>query len=223
MELPFTRDEFFAVFARYNEAVAPAQIVLLGLGIAMSWLALQPTRWSNRVIGAILAALWLWMGAVYHWRFFRAINPAATVFALAFVVQAIILLWFIAVRPRITFRAVPSRQGGLALALLVYALVLYPAIGWLLGHRYPGAPTFGLPCPTTIATLGLLLWTAERPPALVMFIPWLWSLVGSVAAIELGVVEDLGLPVALAISIWGWFGIQRLRTAASSPASNPGS
>jgi hypothetical protein len=218
MELPFTRDEFFAVFARYNEAVAPLQILWLALGIAMSWLALQPTRWSNRAIGAILAGLWLWMGVEYHWRFFRAINPAATIFAAAFVVQAGVMLWFMVVRRRITFRASQSRQGGLGLTLLVYALVLYPAISWALGHRYPAAPTFGLPCPTTIATLGLLLWTAERPPAAVMIIPWMWSLIGSMAAIQLGVAEDLGLPVALAISIWGWFGIQRLRTASSSPA-----
>lgn len=103
--------------------------------------------------------------------------------------------------------------------LLIYAMVLYPAIGWALGHRYPAAPTFGLPCPTTIATLGLLLWTAERPPVVAVVIPWLWCLIGTIAAIQLGVAEDLGLPVALAISIWSWFGIQRLRTASSSPAS----
>jgi len=219
MELPFTRDEFFTVFARYNEAVAPAQLVLLAVGIAAAAFALRPTRWSDRLVGSVLAALWLWMGIEYHWRFFRAINPAATVFGAAFVAQAAILFWYAVVSRRITFRAPQTLQGGLALTLLVYAFAVYPAVGWVLGHRYPATPTFGLPCPTTIATLGLLLWCGARPPAAVMVIPWAWALVGSIAAIQLGVGEDLGLPVALAISVWGWLGTQRLRTASSRPAT----
>lgn len=219
MYLPFTRDEFFAVFASYNRAVAPLQLLLLALGIAAVVLALRPTRWSDRAIGAVLAALWLWMGVEYQWRFFRAINPAATAFAVVFVAEAGLLVWYAVVRRRITFTASQARLGGWALALLVYAFAIYPAIGWALGHRYPASPTFGLPCPTTIATLGLLLWSSSRPPLAIMVIPWAWALVGSVAALQLGVREDLGLPVALVISLWGWIRTQRVRTASSSPAT----
>lgn len=217
MPLPFSRDQFFAAFAAYNEAVAPAQILLLALGIGAAALALRPTRWSDRAIGLVLVGLWLWMGMEYHWRFFRPINPAATLFGAAFVVEAGLLAWATVLAPRLSFRASPSLRGGLALALLVYAFAVYPAIGWALGHRYPASPTFGLPCPTTIATLALLLWSAERPPLAVMLIPWAWALIGSTAAFRLGVWEDLGLPVALVISLWGWF-VQAPRTALSSPA-----
>jgi hypothetical protein len=216
--MPFSRDQFFAVFAAYNEAVAPAQLLLLTLGIGAMALALRPTRWSNRAIGSVLAVLWLWMGVEYHWRFFRSINPAATVFAALFVTEGALLAWFTLLRPRIAFSAPRALRGGLALALLVYAFAIYPAVGWALGHRYPATPTFGLPCPTTIATLGLLLWTVERPPAVVMAIPWAWAVVGSVAAFQLGMAEDLGLLVALAVSVWGW-AVQRRRTASSSPAT----
>jgi hypothetical protein len=215
--LPFSRDQFFAVFTAYNEAVAPAQVLLLALGIGAVALALRPTRWSSRAIGAVLALLWLWMGIEYHWRFFRAINPAATAFAAVFVAEAALLGWYAALRPHITFGASRTLRGGLALALVVYAFAVYPALGWALGHRYPATPTFGLPCPTTIATLGLLAWTAERPPAVVLVIPWVWAVIGSVAAFQLGVREDLGLLVALAVSIWGWVA-QRRRTASSRPA-----
>jgi hypothetical protein len=214
---PFSRDQFFAVFAAYNEAVAPLQILLIALGIGAAALALWPLRWSDRAIGLVLAGLWLWMGVVYHWRFFRPINPAATVFGAAFVVEALLLAWAAMLQPRLSFRAPRSVRGGVALALLVYAFAVYPAIGWALGHRYPAAPSFGLPCPTTIATLALLLWTTERPPLVVMLVPWAWALIGSTAAFQFGVWEDLGLPVALVISLCGWF-VQAPRTALSSPA-----
>lgn len=219
MPLPFSRDQFFAAFAAYNEAVAPAQVLLLALGIAAAALAVRPphVRWSDRAIGVVLAGLWLWMGVEYHWRFFRPINPAATLFGAAFVVEAGMLAWATVFRSGISFRAPRSLQGGLALALLVYAFAVYPAVGWALGHRYPAAPTFGLPCPTTIATLALLLWTVERPPLTVMLIPWVWALIGSTAVFQLGVREDLGLPVALVISLWGWTR-QGSLTAASRPA-----
>ena len=217
MALPFSRDQFFAVFAAYNDAVAPAQILLIALGIGAAALALRPSRWSDRAIGLVLAGLWLWMGVEYHWRFFRPINPAATLFGAAFVVEGVLLAWAAVRPPRLAFRAPRSLRGGLALALLVYAFAVYPAIGWALGHRYPAAPTFGVPCPTTIATLALLLWTVNRPPVAVMLIPWAWALIGSTAAFRLGMWEDLGLPVALVISLWGWF-VQAPRTAPSSPA-----
>jgi hypothetical protein len=216
--LPFSRDQFFAVFTAYNEAVAPAQLLLLALGIGAVALALRPTPWSDRTIGAVLAGLWLWMGMEYHWRFFRAINPAATAFAAVFIAEAALLGWYAVLRPQIAFQASRTLRGGLALALLVYAFAVYPALGWALGHRYPATPTFGLPCPTTIATLGLLVWTVERPPAVVMVIPWVWALIGSAAAFQLGVREDLGLPVALLVSLWGWVA-QRRPTASSRPAT----
>jgi uncharacterized protein DUF6064 len=205
MDLPFTTDQFFAIFAAYNDAVAPFQLVLIAAVIAAAALALRPppTRWSDGAIGAVLAGLWLWMGVQYHWRFFRAINPAATIFAVAFVTEAALLTWF-SVRGRLGFAAETSVEGALGLTLLIYAFVVYPAVGWALGHRYPAAPTFGLPCPTTIATLGLLLWTRGRAPLPVMIVPWAWALIGSVGALQLGVREDLGLPVALAVSLWGW-------------------
>lgn len=33
--------------------------------------------------------------------------------------------------------------------LMLYAMMIYPALGYFLGHVYPKAPTFGVPCPTT--------------------------------------------------------------------------
>jgi hypothetical protein len=67
--------------------------------------------------------------------------------------------------------------------------------GLLLGHTYPSTPTFGVPCPTTIFTIGALM-LANRPHKYVAVIPLLWSALGFSAAISLGVTEDVALIIA---------------------------
>ena len=58
MKLPFDSDQFFAVFARYNDAVWPAQAVLTGLAIVAALLVWWPGRVGDRVISGVLAGLW---------------------------------------------------------------------------------------------------------------------------------------------------------------------
>ncbi|MCU0579417.1 MAG: DUF6064 family protein, partial [Desulfobacterota bacterium] len=67
--------------------------------------------------------------------------------------------------------------------------------------------TFGVPCPTTIFTFGILLFTSGRLPKTVLAIPFIWSIIGFTAALTLGILEDIGLLVAglfgtAAIVIW---------------------
>ncbi|HEX6965260.1 MAG TPA: DUF6064 family protein [Gemmatimonadaceae bacterium] len=196
MRLPFTSEQFFDVFRRYNEAIWPAQWVLVALGLAALVLTLRGTPRGSRVIAGILALLWLWMGVEYHLASFAAINPAARLFAAAFTVQAGIVAWKGVWRTQLAFRAPAGLRGVTGGVILTYAFVGYPLLGEMLGHHYPYAPTFGAPCPTTLFTLGLLLWAAPPVPRLVWVIPVVWSLIGTSAAALLGVWEDLGLAVA---------------------------
>ena len=195
MTLPFGVIDFFAVFARYNVAVWPAPLLLTTVAVVAVGVALRARPWSDRVVAGVLGLLWLWMGVVYHWTFFRAINPAATVFAGSFVLEGGALVVWGAMRHTLRFRARPSVQGLVGALLVVFALGVYPLLGYAAGHRYPATPTFGLPCPTTIYTLGLLLW-AERPSRWLLAVPLAWSVLGASAALQLGVLEDFGLVVA---------------------------
>ena len=200
MGVPFTADQFFEVFARYNEQVWPAQILLNLLALAA---VLVAWRWrgASRAVAVMLAALWLWAGVVYHWIFFRQVNPAASVFAVGFVLQALLILWLGTIRTRLVF-AYPSGMAGAAGWMLVgFALVIYPVLGYLFGHHYPSAPTFGAPCPLTIFTFGLLLWAARPVPWAVLIVPVVWALVGTSAALTFGVWQDLGLPVAALVTV----------------------
>jgi hypothetical protein len=219
--LPFDAHEFFEVFARYNSAVWPAPIALeLGALVAVI-LALRPGGGSDRVIGVILGSLWLWMGGVYHLGFFRPINPAATAFGVLFVLEGVVLLVATGRRGRrLHFAWTRTTPGAVGAALIVYALVIYPILAYALGHRFPTTPTFGLPCPTTILTLGLLAWVAPPRPWSVVVIPLAWSALGASAAVQLGVWEDLGLVAAGGLA----FALMLLpRPAEIRPAARSGS
>ncbi len=63
--LPFTRDQFLAVFVQYNVGVWPAQIVAYVLGVAMIVVLFVPSQGGNRIIGVGLAAMWAWTGMMY--------------------------------------------------------------------------------------------------------------------------------------------------------------
>ena len=69
------------------------------------------------------------------------------------------------------------------------------------GRRYPALPTFGLPCPTTIFTNGLLLFAEAPTPRIVFAVPILSAGIGSLAAFGLGVTEDLALLIAAAVGV----------------------
>ena len=220
MWLPFTTDQFLDVFRRYNLAVWPAQPLLVIFGVAAVAIAAYGHRDSGRWVSAILAALWLWMSFAYHVAFFAAINRAALLFAAAFAAQSALFVWTAFRMPVISYRPQSIVSASLGAVLFAYALLIYPAIGYAAGHRYPASPTFGLPCPTTIVTLGLIVWAGTALPRRVLIVPLLWSVVGTSAAVSLGMVEDFGLLIsAIAVLIWVPLGRRVSPDARSAPES----
>ena len=161
MQLPFTVEQFFEVIRAYNTAVWPAQVVLLALAVAAIVLVIFPLRWSGAGISLILATLWAWLGLVYHLAFFTSINPLAYAFAAISVAGAAVFFWQGVVRRRLEFRWVASARAAVGLGLVVFALIVYPAWSSFSGHGYPTLPTFGLPCPTTLFTIGLLAFVVS--------------------------------------------------------------
>lgn len=218
MNLPFTPDQFFSVFAQYNQAVWPAQWILNLAALGCIALLFRAGIRPDRIICAVLSALWIWMAVAYHFAFFSAINPAAWVFGAAFLLAGGGFAWFGLIKTGLAFRPVKGIRSYSGATLLVFSLVLYPLIGHLAGHRYPAAPTFGLPCPTTIFTLGMLHFCAGPGVRLIHVIPLLWSAIGSVAAFQLGVSEDLGLLAAGIVSLAFMLRPQPHKTGATAPA-----
>ena len=202
MTLPFTQREFFEVFGRYNEAVTPLQIGLVLLGVSAYVALTVRRRDSDRVISLILAGLWSWAGLVYHLIFFRPVNPAATLFGVAFLAAAALFVWAGVLRGSLVFDCESRARRVVGHTLVAYALVGYPLLSAMLGRTFPQLPTFGLPCPTTIFTLGMLAFLSRPLPRYVFALPIAWALIGAQAAMTLGVYEDLGLLVAGLAGLW---------------------
>lgn len=196
MKTPFTLQQFLDVFKAYNETVFPGQLVLYALAIILLVLVGRRAPNADRYSNAILAFFWLWMGFVYHLVFFTTINKAAYGFGSLFIIQSGLFLYYGISRHCLAYRFSRSLYSIAGIFLIAYALIFYPLIGYFSAHAYPYAPTFGLPCPTTIFTIGLLLSNDEKLPVPVMIIPILWSILGFFAAFSFGIREDLVLPLA---------------------------
>ena len=200
--LSFTPEVFFSLFEQYNRAIWPAQFPAYTLGVIALVLAFRPFRQSDRIIGALLAIAWLWIGIVYHYLYFTQINFIAPAFAALFVIQGLLFAYTLVLRGRTAFRFRSDPFGWTGLGLAVFAMLIYPLLGWLAGHGWPRSPVFGLtPCPTTIFTWGMLLMVRGRTPLHLTVIPLIWSLIGGSAALLLAVPEDASAPLAALIGL----------------------
>jgi hypothetical protein len=201
MALPFSTEQFFGVFRAYNHAVWPAQIALLLLAAATVVLIARPRPGSGRVVSAILAVLWMWIGGAYHFAFFAPLNPVAYGFGAVSIWGGLVFAWVGVIRADLEFRFDLSLRSAVGVALLVFALLVYPFWATQAGHAFPELPTFGLPCPTTIFTIGVLSLAHGKGVRAALCVPILWSLVSSQAAFLLDVKPDLGLLVAAVVAL----------------------
>jgi len=195
--MPFTVDQFFEVFENYNLAIWPAQIVAYLFGIAAVILAFRADGMKARVVSCVLALFWIWMGVFYHIIYFSRINSAARVFGILFILQGLVFIINGAVCGKIRFRFSGGWIPVTGSVFILYSMVIYPLIGKLAGHSYPGVPVFGVaPCPVTIFTFGLMLWVSRPVAVYTVLLPLIWSLIGTSAALNLNVPQDYGLGIA---------------------------
>jgi hypothetical protein len=194
MQLPFTKEQFFDLFASYNEALWPAAVALWIASAVILALRLSAPRPHDRWISALLVAHWAWSALAYHVAFFTRINPAAWLFAALFLGQAALFFRVGVVQRRLSFAPWGNAWAPLAWGLIAYSLA-YPLINAIDHLSLVRIPTFGLPCPTTIFTAGALMLATRRSWSL-SIVPVIWSAIGGSAAFLLGVHADMALPIA---------------------------
>jgi hypothetical protein len=195
MQLPFTREQFFDVFAAYNATLWPGVLALWMASVIVAVLLLvRSHRASGRVVSTLLAIHWVWSALAYHVAFFTSINPGAWFFATLFLIEAVLFMWWGTIRGSLRFAAGSSAWAPIAWVLIAYSLI-YPAINAAQHGTFVRIPAFGVPCPTTILTAGLLM-LATPPVWRLAIVPIVWSAIGGSAASLLGVRADYALPVA---------------------------
>ncbi len=203
--MPFTEAQFFDVFRQYNVSTWPIPLLIEVLGLALAG-SVVARRIPVRTLWWSLAGLWAWMALAYHLKFFLTINPLANAFAVLFLLEAAAFVAFARHGSRFGTPDVGAIRSWVSNLLFAYALVLYPLVGLALGQRYPSLPTFGLPCPTTIFTIAVLIRLDRLAPVALYMILLIWSVIAMMAAISFGVGEDfLLLPfvaIGLGLRLW---------------------
>jgi len=203
---PYDAEVLAATYAQYNAAIWPAQPLALLLALAALGLCAWPRRGSDRAIGAILVAAWLWCGLVFFPRVMAPLDFMAPVYGWVFVFQAVLLAWALVWRGS-AFRFRPEVISGVALALAAGALFGLPALSVFGEAGWAGAHIVGLaPGPTVLFTLALLLLAEGRRRWLLMVVPLAWCVLAGIAAWALAVPEALPLPLlgalVLVLTLW---------------------
>ena len=145
----------------------------------------------------LLATLWTWNAVSYHALLFTTINPAAWLFAALFTMEGV-LLFRAVTRSRLEALSLTGPISGFGIVLACYALA-YPLLSFGIGRRCRRSATFGVPCPTAILTIGVLLCVRGGPPLSIAVIPAAWAFIGGSAALLFGVWTDYML---LAAGVW---------------------
>lgn len=203
---PFDAEVLASSYRLYNSALWPAQAVALAVALAALWLCVSPGRHGARLLGGVLAAAWLWCGAVFFLGHMASLDFLAPVYGWAFVAEAALLLWLLVWRPA-AFRVGSDLPGMVPYGLAVLAVFGLPLLSGLGEAGFAAARIIGLaPGPTVVFTLALLPLWQGRGIWLLLPIPLLWSGVAAVTGWALGVVESLAVPLlavpAVALLVW---------------------
>jgi hypothetical protein len=199
-------DEFFDLFGTYNETYLVVIVLTYVLAIIALLMVFRKNEYSNRIISLSLGILWLWVGLVFGILVFGPV-PVVMVgielpgtwylFGGIFTVQGIIMLYFGVIKDTVSISWNPGTRQYIGLILILFGLLIYPLVGIAFGRVFPEYPIFGIaPCPVTAFTIGLLLWSDERPSFSIVTIPIFWGFMGLAPVLFYEVYADIGTVLA---------------------------
>ena len=201
--LLFSPQVYWRLFALENEAVWPAQPVVLAAAALLALSLVWGRRPSGRWLGPALGAAWLWTG----WHFvalrYGSVNWLAPSLAWGFYAEAALLAGL-----GLSGRLVYPRRGrgtGFGIGLVAVALV-WPVLAPLDGRSWREAEVMAFaPDPTAIATLALLaLAERSRWTALLCVAPVLWLAVSTLTLVTMGAWQGWAVLAALLAGLAAW-------------------
>ena len=187
MLLPYTVEVFFASMAQYNGSWFPVALLAEVLALVAFGLVLRPLPGragpSARLVGALLATAWVWVGVAHQLQHMATLNFLAPVYGVVWIVQGGLIALICTFLGRMRFGFEGGLRNWIGLGLAVFGLLGYPLAVLLLGYGWGALPLVGTaPGPTAIFTAGLLLTARERPPLYLLLLPLGWAGVAAVSA-----------------------------------------
>ena len=201
--LMFSPQVYYRLFELHNRALWPAQFLTIGVGFAILYLRLRREGGGDRLIAAMLGALWIWLAWAFFWERYPTINWAAAYVAPFIALEGLLLIGLGAMGGRPIFMSSRGPSALAGLGLFAFALICYPFLAPLMGRPWLSGEIFGIaPDPTAIATLALLALAEGRTRWLAMLIPALWCVLSAVTLWTMGA-GDFFLPIAGALAAIG--------------------
>jgi hypothetical protein len=207
--LMFSPQTYYRLFERYNADLWPAHLLALALGASPLILFYRHSDRARPWIVASMAAGWVSVAWFYFWTRYASIHLAAPYFALAFVIESLLLAWLGWSHGRFILARASRWRQRTGLGIFLIALVVYPMLGLVMGRNWAQAEVIGLaPDPTALATLGVLLLTGPRTFWVLAPIPILWCLISGVtlwamSSPDFFIAPGLALLAALVASLDG--------------------
>jgi len=184
---------FFQQMAEYNNAIWPVQIITYILAVFFIINSIKKWKISNEINTIILSMLWIWNGAITEILFFSGFQKQYYFWGSLWILQGILFLVFGIFKDKFNYKLQKNWYSYIGILFILYALIIYPLIGFLLGHGYPKGPIFGVaPCPVCVFTFGALLLVNKKINISVLFFPLLWAILSLYPIIMMGIIEDVG-------------------------------
>jgi len=92
MQVTISFPEFLSMFESFNRDIWPLQALMLLCGAAIAIATIKQSRTSDRISAAVLGSIWIFVGAVFQWIYFRPIYEPARLFAALWIVQGVLFI-----------------------------------------------------------------------------------------------------------------------------------
>lgn len=167
------RMAFWDGVARYNEALWPVQAVMLAMAAYLTLrIVVRPGATTDVLVKAFLAFAFAWNGIVVLLVY---LGGPISVFVGLPLFTIVAGLFAVDIFTGLTsFRFPPGRWARAFTVVWLGLALLYPALGWPLGHTYPRVLFPLFPCPLTVFAIALV--AAAVPDAdvkvFLALLPW---------------------------------------------------
>ncbi|MBY6003594.1 hypothetical protein KUV62_06730 [Salipiger bermudensis] len=203
--MPFTSDEFDAIFAAWNAAAWPFALLAYHAGLLIFVLCLNGKDRSMKIVLLLLGIMWIVCGIGYFGgHFIRGISWTSAIFSPSYALQGVFLILF-ALTTELRAEIRRDLLSVLALGIMAYGLFLYPLLGWWSEEGALSLQLLGVsPNPTTMFTLGILMILRGTGAGTLFVSPVLWGVIGGSTGALLTIPPDYGLLAATAAVILLW-------------------